>query len=207
MYGLRHHQILNGSLNNIQIKTLAAAPNVSKMCKLALTFARAHQDTLFANSELKREFMLLCVYVALYEAQGFKEIAADHSLEWLKSYPELTLSHTRSNYTPSTKSAHQNDIDYAALGFFGHIMLWANHLQLLKKCPTIIETYKLDISKEDIVGHLGGMHLWDRLRKDDLVIRRTRWKHIVKFRNMFPCEGDHFLLTLRFMNTNLDVPE
>lgn len=204
--GLSHLQIFKLNITDVKIKTLVKKSLLSKYANTGLSFALKHTDDLFEDSTKRVIFYELCIYIALYEALGFKKIIKkfDNIIELFGSYKEINLDTTRTKYTPSTKDVHQNNFDYSVLAYLGHILIWAADLQLRSKVETIYSTYNLDVELKDVRGYIGGGHLWDRLVRDLKTVTSKRWKHIIKFRTAFPFEIDQFTLILRFMKVDLD---
>lgn len=206
--GLSREQIFKMKLTDVKIKTILSVPRMSKMCNNVLQFAIKETEGLFADETKKTQFVQLCVRLAVFESQGFNMSVRENPeiLEWLAEYNELSLKHTRTNLTVSSKQVHQNDFDYSVLSFVGHILIWANHLQLAAKLHNIVSKYGPGLSQKEISASIGGYHLWDRLRRDQKTMNTKRWKHIQKFRLIFDFEVDQFVLILRFMNLGLEIP-
>lgn len=205
IFGLTHEQIYTTKLTDVKVKTIANVP-MSKMCKNALKFVMSENEGLFVDKKKTAQFVDLCTKVALYEAPGFNEVTKriPELLEWVPQYEPLTLQHTKTNVTLSSKQIHQNTLDYTVFAFFGHILIWANELQHAANLPTITETFELGLSRNDIFESLGGYHLWDRLRRNSN-INTKRWKHIQKFRQIFALEEHQFVLILRCMNLGVPI--
>lgn len=204
--GVSHHQIMNMRISDVKFKIITTLTLMSKISKNALQFLV--RDDVFTDDDLKRKFLHACILVALHEAKGFHNISRKYPGldEWLSNYQELTLSHTRANLTVSNRAAHQNDLDYNLFSYLGHILIWANHLQTTGGMPTVMEKYDFDVTRNDIMLSIGGFHLWDRVRREIKTMNTKRWKHIQKYRMMFPYEEDQFVAMLRILDLGLQVP-
>lgn len=204
--GVSHHQIMNMRISDVKFKIITTLTLMSKISKNVLQFLV--RDDVFTDDDLKRKFLHACILVALHEAKGFHNISRKYPglEEWLSSYQELTLSHTRSNLTVSNRAAHQNDLDYNLFSYLGHILIWATHLQTTGGMPTVMEKYDFDVTRKDIMLSIGGFHLWDRVRREVKTMNTKRWKHIQKYRMMFPYEEDQFVAMLRMLDLGLQVP-
>lgn len=204
--GVSHHQIMNMRTSDVKYKTILTLSLMTKMSKNLLQFLA--RGDIFTDDDKKRKFLHACVLVALHEANGFHNISRKYPElnEWLSSFLELTLSHTRANLTVSTRAAHLNDLDYNVFSYLGHILIWATHLQTMERLPTVMEKYEFDVTRKEILASIGGYHLWDRVRRDVKTMNTKRWKHIQKFRLIFPYEEDQFVAVLRMLDLGLAVP-
>lgn len=204
--GVSHHQIMNMRTSDVKYKTILTLSQVSKMSKNMLQFLA--RDDVFTDDDKKRKFLHACILVALYEANGFHNISRKYPElnEWLLSFHELTLSHTRANLTVSTRAAHLNDLDYNVFSYLGHILIWATHLQTTERLPTVMEKYDFDVTRKEILASIGGYHLWDRVRREMKTMNTKRWKHIQKYRLIFAFEEDQFVALLRMLDLGLEVP-
>lgn len=204
--GLSHLQILKLDLKDVKIKTLVGSSSLSKYANTGLTFTIKHTDDLFETEKEKVIFFQLCIYIALFEAIGYKKICQKHDniLELFGEYREINLETTRTKLTPSNKEIHQNNLDYSVLSYLGHILIWAANLQIKSGVETIYSIYNLDIDPDTVQDYVGGAHLWDRLNRERKSMSSKRWKHILKFRTAFPFEIDQFTLILRFMKVDVN---
>lgn len=89
--------------------------------------------------------------------------------------------------------------------YFGHILIWALHLQRKAKVPLFIDEYGISVSPDEIKMKIGGLHLWDKVFRELKGMNAKRWKHVLKFRNVFALEEDQFMVILRFMKIT-DIP-
>lgn len=203
--GLSHEQIFRTKLTDVKIKILVNSP-MSRMCRIVLGFVMDEHQGLFCDEQRQRQFVELCVHVALHELNGFNAISTKYPeiLEWAPQYPALTLEHTKTTLTVSTRQAHRNLLDYTVFLFIGHVLVWASGLQRRAHMETYLEKYTL-LTPQHVQASMGGDHLWDKLRKDPK-INLKRWKHIQKFRQIFAFEELQFVLVLRCMNLGLSVP-
>lgn len=206
--GLSHKQILNLDLSDVKLKTIIQLAKISKYASTALSFTSNHNDELFANDEKRKIFILLCINVALYESIGFKKTVKVYPniLELFGGYSEINLENTRTKLTPSNRDIHQNNLDYSVLSYIGHILIWAAHQQRQGGVETFAKDYDLTLPASLVRETVGGYHLWDRLIREPSGMNAKRWKHIIKFRLAFPYEEDQFMLILRFMKINSDIP-
>ncbi|KAG7660766.1 uncharacterized protein J8A68_005728 [[Candida] subhashii] len=207
--GLSHKQILQADLSDVKIKTLMSSSSVSKYAATCVRFTRSHGVDLFEDFEKKKIFLQLCINIALYESKGFKRTLNRYSnvLELFGGYREINLETTRTQLTPSKREVHQNNLDYSVLAYLGHILIWAGHLQRQAKVAMFTEKYDLeDLSQRLVMEHIGGYHLWDRLQRNSKGMNSKRWKHVIKFRNAFPFEEDQFMIILRFMQIDNNIP-
>ncbi|SGZ50254.1 CIC11C00000003171 [Sungouiella intermedia] len=204
--GVSHQQIMSIRTTDVKYKTIMTLTQMSKMSKNVLRFLS--RDDIFIDNDRKRQFLHLCVLVALNEANGFLQTTRKYAglEEWLTGYEELTLAHTRANLTVSTRAGHLNDLDYNVFSYLGHILVWVTHLQTVAGVETVMEKYDFDVTKKDIMASIGGYHLWDRVRRDPKTINTKRWKHIQKFRLIFAYEEDQFVVILRMLDLGVEVP-
>lgn len=206
--GMSHKQILHSDLSDVKIKTLMTSSSISKYAANAVKFVTTHAEDLFADSEKKKIFITLCINVALYESLGFKKTVKDYPnvLELFGDYDEINLEKTRTKLTPSKKDIHQNNLDYSVLSYFGHILIWAAHQQRQGKVPIFTEKFDIVLTNKEVRSKLGGYHLWDKLFRELKGMNSKRWKHVIKFRNAFPYEEDQFMIILRFMSIDDNIP-
>lgn len=206
--GLSHKQIMNLDISDVKLKTIVSSSTISKYTSTALNFTIKHTDELFSNFETKKIFFLLCINVALYESTGFKKTAKIYPniLELFGGYDEINLENTRTKLTPSSKDIHQNNLDYSVLSFIGNILIWAVHQQRQGGVPLLTRNYDISLPATLIRQNVGGYHLWDRLIREPQGMNAKRWKHITKFRQAFPYEEDQFMLILRFMKIDDEIP-
>ncbi|KAG7193102.1 uncharacterized protein KQ657_001219 [Scheffersomyces spartinae] len=204
--GISRTQILNLGINDVKIKTIVS--KASKLTTNILNFVQKYSDTFFSDFNNQKMFFKLCIYVALYESHGFSKINADFPvLDMIGGYSEITLDTTGTKLTPSTKKqVHQNNLDYAVLAYIGHILIWVLFLQRQARLPLSIEKYDIELSQTTIRQHIGGVHLWSKLIRESATMNAKRWKHIYKFRQMFPFEEDQFMLIVRFMHLEGEIP-
>ncbi|KAG5421689.1 hypothetical protein I9W82_000781 [Candida metapsilosis] len=204
--GVSHQQILTADLTDVKLKTIMNAPSISKYAANSMKFVKKYEDEVFNNIDLKKEFLLLCINVALYESEGFKKSVNENKdiLDHFGHYEELNLENTHTSITASEKTLHRNTLDYSMFAYFGHILIWALHLQRKATIPSFINEYGLTLSPDEIKMKIGGRHLWDKIFRELKGMNSKRWKHVLKFRNMFPFEEDQFMVILRFMKiTNI----
>lgn len=206
--GMSHKQILQSDLSDVKIKTLMTSSSISKYAANAVKFVTTHAEDLFADSEKKKIFITLCINVALYESLGFKKTVKDYPnvLELFGDYDEINLEKTRTKLTPSKKDIHQNNLDYSVLSYFGHILIWAAHQQRQGNVPILTEKFDIVLTNKEVRSKLGGYHLWDKLFRELKGMNSKRWKHVIKFRNAFPYEEDQFMIILRFMSIDDNIP-
>lgn len=199
--GLTQKLILKLDLSDVKIKTILSSSSLSKLANNALSFVTRTSDSFFRNFNFQKGFFKLCIEVALIESVGFKNVAKlqPDLIKTLEQIPELTLDTTHTKHTPSSKQIHKNVFDYSVLAYLGHILIWASHCQNLNNTPSFFSTFDLNYTSKVIENHIGGHHLWDRLRRDKENINSKRWKHLIKFRQTFLYEEDKFVLILRFM--------
>ncbi|KAI5966539.1 uncharacterized protein KGF55_000848 [Candida pseudojiufengensis] len=207
--GVSHSQILNSDLSDVKIKTILNSSSTSKYVNNVKNFIIKYQnDPKF--EENKKSFILLCINIALYEAQGVNKTQSifPSVVEIFSTYQELNLENTKTTITKSERMKHQNQLDYSFLGFIGYILIWAYVLQINQNQEedNFINQFNLQdqINVSLIKSKIGGFHLWDKLNKNSS-INSKRWKHIIKFRNTFPYEEDQFLIILRFFKIG-DIP-
>lgn len=199
--GLTHKQLLKLDLSDVKIKTILSSSSLSKLANNVLSFVTRTSDSFFRDSSFQKGFFKLCIEVALLESVGFKNVAKSHPdlINTLEQIRELTLDTTHTKHTPSNKQIHKNIFDYSVLAYLGHILIWASHCQKCNNTPSFFSSFDLDYPSKLIENHIGGPHLWDRLRRDKENINSKRWKHLIKFRQVFLYEEDKFVLILRFM--------
>lgn len=203
--GLSHLQILKLDIKDVKIKTLVSSSSLSKYANTGLMFTIKHTDDLFENYEEKVIFFQLCIYIALFEAIGYKKISQKYDiLQLFGDYPEINLGTTKTKWTPSSKEVHQNNLDYSVLSYLGHILIWAANLQIKSGVETIYSIYNINVTPDTVRNNVGGCHLWDRLIRELKFMSSKRWKHIIKFRTAFPFEIDQFTLILRFMKVDIN---
>ncbi|KAI5961572.1 hypothetical protein KGF57_001697 [Candida theae] len=205
--GVSHRQILTADLSDVKLKTIMNAPSMSKYAANSLKFVKKYETEVFDNFDLKREFLTLCFNVALYESEGFKKSVGHFPdiLENFGHYDELNLATTHTAITASEKHLHRNTLDYSMFAYFGHILIWALHLQRKARIRPFVNEYGISISPDEVKMKIGGRHLWDKLFRELKGMNSKRWKHVLKFRNMFALEEDQFLVILRFMKIS-DIP-
>ncbi|CAI5757739.1 unnamed protein product [Candida verbasci] len=205
--GLSHQQILHGDLSDVKIKTLMNSSSASKYASSSIKFTTKYTDEIFNKFELKKIFITLCINIALHESIGYKKTIQlyPNILELFSQYDELNLETTRTQLTKSNKLIHQNNLDYSVLSYFGHILIWALDQQRRNKFSLFIEKFELNLTKKEIQSKIGGFHLWDKLFRELKGMNSKRWKHIIKFRNLFPYEEDQFMIILRFMNIDENI--
>lgn len=207
--GLTHKQILNLSLSDVKIKAITSSTLTVKFVANILKFTLKNSHEIFDDVDIRTKFMKLCTNVALYESIGFKKTCKEFDVEeYFGKYSEITLETTGTKLTPPAENIHQNQFDYSVLSFIGHVLLWAYSLQVKAGIsPTLAEKYPdLELDRDIIRKHLGGDHLWDRLRRSDSTVNTKRWKHINKFRESFGFYEDQFMLILRFLNVDATIP-
>lgn len=205
--GVSHRQILTADLSDVKIKTIINAPSISKYASNSMKFAKKYENKVFNNYKLKKQFLTLCFNVALYESNGFKKSVNQHPdiLDNFGHYDELNLTNTHTAITASEKELHRNTLDYSVFAYFGHILIWALHLQRKAKVPLFIDEYGISVSPDEIKMKIGGLHLWDKIFRELKGMNAKRWKHVLKFRNVFALEEDQFMVILRFMKIT-DIP-
>ncbi|KAI5969512.1 hypothetical protein CANMA_001580 [Candida margitis] len=204
--GVSHQQILTADLSDVKIKTIMNAPSMSKYASNCMKFVKKYENEIFDNYNLKKQFLILCFNVALYESNGFKKSVSQYPdiLDNFGHYDELNLTNTHTAITVSGKESHRNTLDYSMFAYFGHILIWALHLQRRAKASLFTDEYNVSISPNEIKMKIGGLHLWDRIFRELKGMNAKRWKHVLKFRNMFALEEDQFMVILRFMRiTNI----
>ncbi|CAX44697.1 conserved hypothetical protein [Candida dubliniensis CD36] len=206
--GMSHQQILHSDLSDVKIKTLMTSSSVSKYAANAVKFVTTHKDDLFGNFENKKIFLTLCINIALYESLGYKKTTKlyPNVLELFGGYAEINLETTRTKLTPSKKDIHQNDLDYSVLSYFGHILIWAAHQQRQGKVPIFADKFGISLTSKEVRSKIGGYHLWDKLFRELQGMNSKRWKHVIKFRNAFQYEEDQFMIILRFMQIDENIP-
>lgn len=146
--GVSHRQILTADLSDVKIKTIINAPSISKYASNSMKFAKKYENKVFNNYKLKKQFLTLCFNVALYESNGFKKSVNQHPdiLDNFGHYDELNLTNTHTAITASEKELHRNTLDYSVFAYFGHILIWALHLQRKAKVPLFIDEYGISVS-------------------------------------------------------------
>ncbi|RCK56716.1 hypothetical protein Cantr_05403 [Candida viswanathii] len=206
--GMSHQQILHSDLSDVKIKTLMTSSSISKYAANSVKFVTSHTNDLFADFDKKKIFLTLCINVALYESLGFKKTVKTYPnvLELFGDYDEINLETTRTKLTPSKKDIHQNNLDYSVLSYFGHILIWAAHQQRLGKVPIFTDKFDIVLTNKEVRSKLGGYHLWDKLFRELKGMNSKRWKHVIKFRNAFLYEEDQFMIILRFMQIDDNIP-
>lgn len=206
--GMSHQQILHSDLSDVKIKTLMTSSSISKYAANSVKFVTTHAEDLFGDFEKKKIFLTLCINVALYESLGFKKTVKIYPnvLELFGGYDEINLEKTRTKLTPSKKDIHQNNLDYSVLSYFGHILIWAAHQQRQGKVPIFTEKFDITLTNNEVRSKLGGYHLWDKLFRELKGMNSKRWKHVIKFRNAFQYEEDQFMIILRFMSIDDNIP-
>ncbi|RCK60492.1 hypothetical protein Cantr_08243 [Candida viswanathii] len=206
--GMSHQQILHSDLSDVKIKTLMTSSSISKYAANSVKFVTSHTNDLFADFDKKKIFLTLCINVALYESLGFKKTVKTYPnvLELFGDYDEINLETTRTKLTPSKKDIHQNNLDYSVLSYFGHILIWAAHQQRLGKVPIFTDKFDIVLTNKEVRSKLGGYHLWDKLFRELKGMNSKRWKHVIKFRNTFLYEEDQFMIILRFMQIDDNIP-
>lgn len=204
--GVSHQQILTADLSDVKLKTIMNAPSISKYAANCMKFAKKYENEVFNNYNLKKQFLTLCINVALYESNGFKKSVKKYPdiLHNFGHYDELNLANTHTTITASERESHRNTLDYSVFAYFGHILIWALHLQRKATIALFISEYDISLSPNEIKMKIGGLHLWDRLFRELKGMNSKRWKHVLKFRNIFALEEDQFMVILRFMKiTNI----
>lgn len=198
--GLSPEQIVNMKLTDVKFKIISTNPGILKICRNVLDFVKRESEGLFVDEKLRDNFLELCVHVAMRESNGFNDVSKKYPklMARLAAMKELTLEHTRTTITESSRKAHQNNFDYTVFSYIGHIIIWASYLQQKAKKPVLLENF--GFSKKDVLASMGGCHLWDRIRRDPGTINMKRWKHIQKFRQNFAFEEHQFVVILRFMH-------
>lgn len=207
--GLSHKQILNLDKADVKLKTIFTSSKISKYALSGMTFTTNHTEELFEDEHKKRIFVILCINVALYESIGFKKTVKVYPnvLELFGGYSEINLETTKTKLTPSNKDIHQNNLDYSVLSYIGHILIWAAHQQRQNRVELLTKDYEdFPMTASLIRENVGGYHLWDRLIREPTGMNSKRWKHIIKFRQAFPYEEDQFMLILRYMKVDSNIP-
>lgn len=198
--GLTPQQIVNMKLTDVKFKIISTNPGILKICRNVLSFVTRESEGLFASDSIRDGFVELCVHVAMRESGGFNDVSKKKPdlMARLAPIKELTLEHTRTTITESSRKIHQNDFDYTVFSYIGHIIIWASNLQRNANKPTLID--RLGFTERDVLSSMGGRHLWDRIRRDPKTINMKRWKHIQKFRQNYAFEEHQFVVILRFMH-------
>ncbi|EMG46962.1 hypothetical protein G210_2772 [Candida maltosa Xu316] len=206
--GMSHQQILHSDLSDVKIKTLMTSSSISKYAANSVKFVTTHKEDLFDDYEKKKIFLTLCINIALYESLGFKKTVKLYPdvLSLFSVYDEINLETTRTKLTPSKKDIHQNNLDYSVLSYFGHILIWAAHQQRQGKVPIFTDKFDISLSNNEVRSKIGGYHLWDKLFRELKGMNSKRWKHVIKFRNAFQYEEDQFMIILRFMQIDDNIP-
>ncbi|KAF6063296.1 hypothetical protein FOB64_006285 [Candida albicans] len=181
--GMSHQQILHSDLSDVKIKTLMTSSSVSKYAANAVKFVTTHKDDYLKTTKLY-----------------------PNVLELFGGYAEINLETTRTKLTPSKKDIHQNDLDYSVLSYFGHILIWAAHQQRQGKVPIFADKFGISLTSKEVRSKIGGYHLWDKLFRELQGMNSKRWKHVIKFRNAFQYEEDQFMIILRFMQIDENIP-
>lgn len=188
--GLSNEQIFKLGSNDIKLKLITN--QADKSLKNILQFVTKAKD-LFEDPHKKEMFIEFCISIALYESSGFNKS--------LKKYPEipqvfgdfeeLMLTFTNTPVTKSDKTVHKNDFDYSIIANIGHILIWADSIHKFGF-----------VDKELVKAKVGGYYLWDQLFKEH-TINMKRWKHIIKFRELFVFQPNQFIVILRYLNISI----
>ena len=187
--GLSLEQIYRLDLKDIKLKRIIDQTN--KLLGNILQFTIKHETEIFNDDTLQKQFIELCISIALFGSKGVNKTSKKYPniIETFTKYDELTVDFTQTTYTKSEKNIHQNNFDYTTLAYIGNIIIWFQ-----------LETKRSDFISLDIVKrNYGGLHLWDNLFKEDY-INMKRWKHIIKYRELFPFQQNQFIVLMRFMH-------
>lgn len=190
IFGLSNEQVYKLTRNDIKIKQIVT--QADKSLKNIINFVM-NNEPVFENETTKDVFVTLCINVALYESKGLTKTLAKYPnvIELFGEYDELTLSYNNTVFTKSERKIHDNDFDYTVLSNIGNIIIWLSFVQNLDYVP-----------KKEVKDCFGGFHLWDQLFKEK-TINMKRWKHIIKFRELFPFQQNQFIVIMKFMHVGI----
>lgn len=189
--GLSNEQIYGLSPNDIKLKSIIT--QADKALRVIINFAMENED-MFKDEEVKTIFIDLCINIALYESRGLNKTVKRYPnvIELFCKFDALTLSFNNTPITKSDRQIHQNNFDYSVLLNIGNIIIWVNS----------INNQLAYVPKKLVRQSFGGYHLWDQLFKEDS-INMKRWKHIIKFRELFPFQINQFIVIMKFMHVGI----
>lgn len=190
IFGLSNEQVYKLKRNDIKIKQIVT--QADKSLKNIINFVM-NNEHIFEDDNIKNIFVTLCINVALYEAKGLPKTLQKYpnAAELFSKYDELTLTYNNTVFTKSDRKVHDNNFDYTVLSNIGNIIIWLTHVQNLDY-----------VSQKEVKDCFGGFHLWDQLFKEK-TINMKRWKHIIKFRLLFPFQQNQFIVIMKFMHVGI----